>query len=139
MTEILVIDDDEAVRAIVVNHLARLEAKIVDMSDARDALKLITSGHFDLIICDLFMPEVDGIRFISEVRRTNANIPIILISGGGARFPIGSDNFSNLTETATLLGASQILQKPFRGEQLREMVRSLLAPDPPKEVSLTSP
>ncbi len=128
MKKILVVDDDDAVRAIVVDHLARVEAKIVDVSDARDALKLITSGPFDLIICDLFMPEVDGIRFISEVRRENANIPIILISGGGVRFPLGSENFSNLTETATILGASQILQKPFRGEQLREMVKSFLAP-----------
>lgn len=128
MHDILVVDDDDAVRATIVDQLARIEAKVVDVSDARRAIELVTSRKFDLIISDLFMPEVDGIKFISEARRINPSTPIILISGGGARFPLGGQDFDNLAETARILGASQVLKKPFRGGQLREMVASFLTP-----------
>lgn len=127
MPEILVVDDDDDVRSIIVGHLATTEARVVDVNDARSALKLVRSQTFDLIISDLFMPEVDGIKFITEVRRIRPSVPIILVTGGGLNFPLGSQNIGILAQTATILGASEILQKPFRGDQLRELVKSLIA------------
>jgi len=139
MKEILIIDDDDAIRATIVLHLARLEVGTVDVSDAREAIDLLAVRKFDLIISDLFMPEVDGIKFISIVRRTNPSIPIILISGGGEIFPLGSRNFGSLTRTASMLGASHILQKPFRGQELRDLVLSLLDRDSSDETDASAP
>lgn len=138
MREILVIDDDDAVRATIIAHLARIDARISDFSDARDALKLMASRKFDLVICDLFMPELDGLKFIAEARRIHPSLPVILISGGGQMFPVGGKGFGNLAKTAGYLGASQVLEKPFRGRQMREMVNSLLPPVPPGEPCLSA-
>lgn len=139
MKEILVVDDDDAIRALIAVHLARIEANIIDVCDGREAIELLSTRRFDLIITDLFMPDVDGIKFISEIRRTHPSTPIILVSGGGVIFPLGSNSFGNLTETAKILGANQILRKPFRGQQLREMVKSLLALVSPIEPNGSAP
>lgn len=131
MKKILVVDDDDEVRATIVEQLAPIGAEITDVSDARQAIRLISVQKFDIILSDLFMPEVDGMKFISEVRRIESNIPFVLVSGGGALFPVGSRIFSDLAKAAEILGASQILEKPFSGRRLREVVRSLLEPEPP--------
>jgi two-component system C4-dicarboxylate transport response regulator DctD len=131
MKKILVVDDDDEVRATIVEQLAPIGAEITDVSDARQAIRLISVQKFDIILSDLFMPEVDGMKFISEVRRIEPNIPFVLVSGGGALFPVGSRIFADLAKAAEILGASQILEKPFSGRRLREVVRSLLEPEPP--------
>lgn len=130
MHEIMVVDDDDAVRAAIVTHLSRLEVRAIDFADARSAINAMLCRKFDLVITDLFMPDVDGIKFISEIRRINPAMMIILVTGGGTLFPIGSRNFGTVADAAKILGARHILQKPFRGAQLREMVTSLLKPQP---------
>lgn len=139
MKGILIVDDDDSVRATIALHLAHIEAEIVDVSSGKAAIDLLLMRKFDLIISDLFMPEVDGIKFISETRRIHPTTPIILVTGGGVIFPLGSINLGTLEKTARIMGASQILEKPFKGQQLREMVKSLLVQVSPGQPKLSVP
>lgn len=84
-----------------------------------------TRMTFDLVICDLFMPEKDGIETIRAFRACAADVPIIAMSGGG--FMSGGNlGASELLRMAEALGAARTIQKPFRGSQLVAIVQELL-------------
>lgn len=120
MSAILVIDDDAAVREVV-REMLRLEGYDVTIAEnGRQAIELLGERRFDLVITDLIMPEKEGIETIAEIRRTNKDMPILAISGGGR---IGPGDY---LETARYLGADATLAKPFARQELLRTVDSLL-------------
>jgi CheY-like chemotaxis protein len=92
-------------------------------SDGREALQKIACVHFDMVVTDIVMPEMNGIELIGELRRRYPEIRIIAMSGGSERFR----NYDGLT-TARRLGAGACLDKPFMAEQLLDAVYQL-SPD----------
>ena len=75
----------------------------------------------DLIITDLWMPNLDGVELLKRLRATNANIRVIAISGGGMRKPI--DVSAALAQT---WGADAVLYKPFDNEDLVSEINRLM-------------
>lgn len=120
MSAILVIDDDASVREVV-SEMLRLEGHEVTIAEnGSDAIPLLSTHDFDLVITDLIMPEKEGIETISEIRRTDRRIPIVAISGGGRLGP------GDYLETARYIGADATLAKPFARQELLATIETLL-------------
>lgn len=102
---ILVVDDSEVMRLILVMHLRRLLG--VDVTQAvngQDALAKLEQGRFDLVLTDMVMPEMDGAGLIREVRmRLKSDIPIVIITTKGE---------SKDRDRGVALGANDYLTKP---------------------------
>ena len=120
MSRILVIDDDAAVRQVVGEMLRLAGHDVTIAENGRIAIQRLGDQGFDLIITDLIMPEQEGIETIAEIRRRDADVPIVAISGGGRLGP------GDYLETARYLGADATLAKPFGRQELIATIDALL-------------
>ena len=80
--KILVIDDDPQIRTLFKQVLEDENMEVVDAAGGREGIQLFGTHEFDLVITDLFMPDVDGLTVISELKKRLPNAKIIGISGG---------------------------------------------------------
>lgn len=113
---VLVVDDNDEVRAVVVRHLLRAGYRVIQASSSRAAIEILEGQVPDLVITDIFMPDGDGFEIINEIRQCGRSVPILVISGGGAA--VAGDYLG----VASRLGATTVLSKPFRGQQLLDAV-----------------
>ena len=120
MSRILVIDDDPAVRRLLLNALTRLGHDVIQSSDGADGVELYRSSPTELVITDLYMPGQDGIETIQVLRDEFPDARILAISGGAS---VGGNG--SLID-AKLLGADETLEKPFTLDQLAGVVNGLL-------------
>jgi len=121
MQKILIIDDDAAVRMVIVKILERNGYQAVSAEDGRRGLAVFRAEQPDLVITDMIMPDKEGIETILEMCRERPNAKIVAISGGGR---IGSADFLAM---AKKLGATDILAKPFEPSELLSCVARCLA------------
>jgi DNA-binding response OmpR family regulator len=117
-TRLLVIDDDNLVRAPLIDMLQTAGFEVVAASNGRLGLELLDTTPVDAVITDILMPEQEGLETIREARQRFPDIRILAISGGGE---------TQLLRFAESFGADQTLSKPFTGSQLVAAVRTLLA------------
>lgn len=117
---ILIIEDDPAVRRMMVRILAQAKYEIIEAGNGEEGLKMFLAHRPDIIITDLLMPEKEGIETIREIRRTAPTVPILAASGGG-----DTRNMMFL-DLAKALGADEVLSKPFRAEELITTVARML-------------
>jgi CheY-like chemotaxis protein len=123
MSHILIIDDSESIRAQVEIQLSDLQHTCRTAANGQDAIALLRAhGPFDLVITDIFMPEMDGIETIEKLQAMQPSIKVIAISGGG----VGMSGAAML-EIAEGLGAVCTLPKPFPPDALNQAVRTALA------------
>lgn len=120
MSAILVIDDDASMREVVSQMLKLAGHEVTIAENGREAIAMLAAGHYALVITDLIMPEKEGIETISEIRRTDQDIPIIAISGGGRLGP------GDYLEAARYIGADATLAKPFGHQELLVTIDTLL-------------
>ena len=106
---ILVIDDDEGVRKSLSKVLQAAKYHTELAENAKDAFELLKSESFDYIICDLKMPEMDGIAFIDQFLKTGGNTPVILMSAYATL---------NTALDALQAGAQDYVAKPYNAEDL---------------------
>ncbi|MFT3678697.1 MAG: sigma-54 dependent transcriptional regulator [Ferruginibacter sp.] len=83
MTSILIIDDEKAIRKTLAEILSYEGYKIEEAADGEEGLKKFSSTLFDVVLCDIKMPKMDGIEFLEKARQVNPDVPIIVISGHG--------------------------------------------------------
>lgn len=83
MSNILIIDDERAIRKTLGEILSYEGYKIDEASDGEEGLKRFREKTFDVVLCDIKMPKLDGLEFLDKARETNPDIPIIMISGHG--------------------------------------------------------
>lgn len=121
MAQILVVDDDGAVRRVLRKHLETEGHQVREAPNGNAALELMRSEIPDLVITDAYMPGMDGIELAIRVRQQGINANIVTISGGG--FKGGAE----VLERAKLLGAVRALAKPFTRDELLEAVSAGLA------------
>ena len=121
-TRLLVIDDDNLVRAALTDMLQTAGFDVVTASNGRLGLELLETTPVDAVITDILMPEQEGLETIREARQRFPDIRILAISGGGA-----GGGETQLLRFAESFGADQTLSKPFTGSQLVAAVRTLLA------------
>ena len=121
MKRILLVDDVPAVRLSIRAALEAIGYHVLEAADGKEALDLLDTQAVDLIVTDLWMPNLDGVELLKRLRASNANIRVIAISGGGMRKPI--DVSAALAQT---WGADAVLYKPFDNEYLVNEINRLL-------------
>lgn len=83
MSTILIIDDEKAIRKTL-NEILTFEGyKVTEASDGEEGLKLFSSTTFDVVLCDIKMPKMDGIEFLVKATELNPDVPVVMISGHG--------------------------------------------------------
>ena len=83
MPSILIIDDEKAIRKTLTEILGYEGYKIDEASDGEEGLKKFREKNYDLVLCDIKMPKLDGIEFLEKAKEINGETPIIIISGHG--------------------------------------------------------
>jgi two-component system nitrogen regulation response regulator NtrX len=83
MSNILIIDDEKAIRKTLSEILSYEGYKIEEAGDGEEGLRRFRDKTFDVVLCDIKMPKVDGIEFLDKVRDMNPDVPVIMISGHG--------------------------------------------------------
>lgn len=121
MAHILVIDDDDAVRETVGKFLVSDGHEVLEAPDGAVAMRLLEETPVDLVIADLYMPNMDGIELTIRLGQQAPGVKILAISGGGHVAK------HELLEVAQRLGARRTLAKPFSQQELLSLVRELLA------------
>ena len=118
--EILVIDDDAAVRKFISTALKTEHYTVFEADNGKTGLMILQIQHdISVIITDLIMPEMEGIETIIEVRQKYPAIKILAISGGGKVSP------ENYLVLANAFGANNTLKKPFSRQELIKVIGNL--------------
>lgn len=122
MSEInfLIVEDSPTMRQLIAFALKRIPgSRVVEATDGVDALKKLTGQKFDMLLVDINMPIMDGLKLVSLVRGDPANkdIPIIIITTEGAE----EDR-----KRALSLGANAYLTKPIQTQELLKLVNQYL-------------
>lgn len=117
----LVIDDDPTVRNVIARVIRREGHTAREAENGKDALRQFADDPADLVICDIYMPEMDGIELLRRFRETSPETRLMAISGGGA---IAAHH---LLDAAKALGAVAVLEKPFDLADLRKHLAGLEA------------
>jgi len=130
VARVLVVDDEDLVRASLAAILRRGGHDVTLAEDGEDALRQFVPESFDLVITDIVMPRREGIETLLALRRLEPTLRIIAMSGSG-----GSDHGFYL-KAAIALGADATLQKPFSVAELRAVVDEALATPPSQTAAL---
>ncbi len=120
MADILLIDDDDAVRQVLRRLLEREGHGVRDAADGAAGLRLLDERRPDVVLTDVYMPEMDGIELLVAIQEAEPGLPVIVVSGGG----FASADF--VLEDAAQLGADAILSKPFERSVVLDTIRRVL-------------
>ena len=119
MSKILIIEDEESIRRVLVRILNEEDSnfEIHEASDGKKGLESISKENFDLVLCDIKMPKIDGIELLQRTRKKNSSLPFIMLTGHG--------NVETAVESMKL-GAYDFISKPPDLNRLITSVRNAL-------------
>jgi DNA-binding response OmpR family regulator len=120
VTRILVIDDDPDVRRSLCKILRRAGYEVVEAVDGAAGVELQHREPADVIITDIFMPGLDGLQTIRQLKKEGSGVKVIAISGGDRTGTV------DLKEHAQLMGAFKVLAKPFEMRDVLAAVKEAL-------------
>jgi len=83
MADILIIDDEKAIRKALTEILSAEGYKTDEAGDGEEGLKKFKEKSYDVVLCDIKMPKLDGIEFLQKATESNSDVPVIMISGHG--------------------------------------------------------
>jgi DNA-binding response OmpR family regulator len=114
MKSVLIVDDDPALVELLKAYLeARSGCKVRSAADGKKALDEILNERPDLVITDIYMPEMDGFQLIERLKSMRVSVPVVIISG-----MYGKEDARRAEE----LGIRHVLEKPFNFESLNQAV-----------------
>jgi len=117
MSRILLVEDEENIREGIKLNLELDKFEVVATGDGKSALQLFRSQHFDLIILDVMLPEIDGFQICEQIRLENLDVPIMFLTAKDTSV----DKVHGLKK-----GADDYLVKPFVLEELLLRIHNLL-------------
>ncbi|MDX1941859.1 MAG: response regulator transcription factor [Saprospiraceae bacterium] len=117
MMRILLVEDEESLRDTLKLNLELENYEVVDTANGKTALKYIQEQHFDLLILDVMLPEVDGFQIAEQVRLTNREVPILMLTAKDASM----DRITGLKK-----GADDYVTKPYVLEELLLRIQNLI-------------
>ncbi|WBM68953.1 two-component system response regulator RssB [Buttiauxella sp. WJP83] len=119
--QILIVEDEPVFRSLLEDYLTSLGANIAVATDGVDALEKMTRFAPDLLICDLAMPRMNGLKLVEHLRNEGVQTPILVISA--------TENMSDIAK-ALRFGVQDVLLKPIKDlNRLRETVYACLYPN----------
>ena len=116
----LIVEDSPMMRQLLVMALARVKClRVTEADDGVDGLRKLATGKFDIILTDINMPIMDGLKLVKRVRSdpTHKDVPIIIITTEGA---------AEDRQRALQLGANAYITKPIQAPQVIAKVKELL-------------
>ena len=121
--DVLVVDDSAAIRKILVRVLTQTDlelGQILEAGDGAEALQSLEAREAGLVLCDINMPNMDGIEFLTAVRAKPewSSVPVIMVTIDGSQSRV---------EEALRLGAQGYVRKPFTADQVKEKIATCLA------------
>ena len=111
------VEDEENIRDVVKLNLELEGYEVVTVSNGKDVIKTWEGEHFDLLILDIMLPELDGLQICEQIRLTDLKTPILMLTAKDS----ASDRVTGLKK-----GADDYLTKPFNLEELLLRVSNLL-------------
>ncbi|MSQ70212.1 MAG: response regulator [Betaproteobacteria bacterium] len=119
MARILVVDDDVSLRELLRLHLSMHGHSVLAAADATEAIRALLEDAFQLVVCDVNMPYLNGIELLRAIRgdEKTAHIPVILLTGHGD---------DEIWSEATVLGISGYLTKPVVAVDLQKLIERTL-------------
>jgi two-component system chemotaxis response regulator CheY len=120
--DVLIVDDSAAIRKILHRVLMQAEVplgKVNEASDGNEALLKMASEKIGLILCDINMPNMDGIEFLTRIKADDAYkcVPIIMVTTEGSQAKVMQ---------ALELGAVGYVKKPFTADQIKEKLTGII-------------
>ena len=120
MAHILIADDQEKIRPMLKILLEPCGHEVTLAINGREALNQFRPDKIDLVITDILMPDMEGIETFRELRKVDADIKIIAMSGGGT---IGAAEYLRM---AGMFGAKETIEKPFNVRDMLDIVSECL-------------
>lgn len=117
MARILVAEDERALREFVCRALGQDGHEVTPVEDGLEALSVLATGEFDLLLTDIVMPGMDGIALALKVARDNPELPILLMSG----FALERQRAHNLDALI-----HEVISKPFTLREITDAVAKVL-------------
>ena len=117
MIKILTVDDEPEIIEIIQLALGA-KFNIVGVHKAAEGLEKIKHESFDIVLTDLLMPILDGIEFIKELRKIDANMPVVCVSGVASEY----------TDKIKGLDVACMIQKPIDFKRLEEVILNFVDP-----------
>ncbi len=117
--KVLIVDDSKTVRDILQNTLSEAGYEVCAAENGHGALELVGDRDYDLLMTDLNMPQMNGIEFISEVRKIPGRrfLPIVVLS---------TEDRDAMRNQCNKAGASGYLQKPFDKDQVLSILKTVI-------------
>jgi CheY-like chemotaxis protein len=122
MTRVLVVDDDEDVRILLIEMLRSAGFDAAAATTGLEALEEVRTQEYDVLVTDLLMPEADGLDVIKAARQAGRAAAVVAISGGSPRMPASIG-----LRLCEAFGADRVLFKPFGKAELVAAVNEALA------------
>jgi CheY-like chemotaxis protein len=122
MPTAIVADDDPEIRLVVRRLLEKQGVTVVEAPNGMKALQALQSHSTDLLVLDIFMPELGGLALLENLPARYKRIPVIVMTGGADMQP------AELLARATRLGAARVFSKPFSVVELDKAIRELVPP-----------
>ena len=117
MSKILIIDDERPIRSTLIDILEYEKHKVDGAENGLVGLQMLSEGKYDLVFCDIKMPEMDGIKVLEKILEMRPDIPVIMISGHGT------------VETAVeaiKIGAFDFIEKPLDLNRILVTIKNAL-------------
>jgi CheY-like chemotaxis protein len=127
MARVLIIDDDELFIKLMVHALKQRGHEVEFALDGLAGSRVFSQSRFDVVVCDIVMPEQEGVETIKMMRRERPDVGIVAISGG---LSLSHTTNIDVLHIAGQFGANATLKKPFQLSDLTAAVDSVLATPP---------
>jgi len=114
---VLVVDDDEKIRRLLMDTLSALGYNTIGAPDGNEALSVLKKKKIDLVIADIRMPTMNGIDLLKAVKNAHPALPVLIITGY---------DYNYAMDQAMEAGADGFLAKPFRIGKIEELMRNVL-------------
>ena len=116
MKKILVVEDNLMMRKMIINLFKNEKVEVFEASNGIEGLELINNHHFDLVITDIIMPKMEGIEFISRLKKEHPTVKVFAISGSKPYY----------LYLAKMMGTDGIFTKPLNKTRFLNHVNKFL-------------
>ena len=115
--KVLVVDDDQTIRTILHDYMESLGFEIFHATDGRQGWEIFQEQKPNLVIADIFMPEMTGVELLEKIKESENPVPVVLISG----VPLSQSEIQMQRERA-----DGFLEKPYMFWQMKELIGKLV-------------
>lgn len=115
--KILIVEDEQSIATLIEYNLGQAGYETKVATDGKEALQLVTEQHFDFIVLDLMLPEIDGLQVCTTIRENENDVPILMLTAK-------SDEENKVLGLQS--GADDYLTKPFSPKELIARIEAIL-------------